>query len=142
MVFSANSEYLFVAGIDNCIKAINLTSNSLDFSMYGHTDTITSLSLSHSGNFLLSNSMDNTLRCWDVRPFIQGEQRQMKIYYGHQHTNLEKNLLGCGWSHDDRFVTAASADRLTYVWNWQTQEIENRLGGHKGCVNDVKFSPN
>lgn len=31
--------------------------------------------------FLLSNSMDNTLRQWDVRPFVTGS-RQVKAYQG------------------------------------------------------------
>ena len=33
----------------------------------GHTDTITGLSLSPDGSFLLSNSMDQTIRMWDIR---------------------------------------------------------------------------
>lgn len=31
--------------------------------------------------FLLSNAMDNTLRQWDVRPFVTGS-RQVKVYQG------------------------------------------------------------
>ena len=38
-------------------------------SMAGHSDTVTGLQLSPSGTHLLSNSMDNTLRTWDVRPY-------------------------------------------------------------------------
>lgn len=40
----------------------------------GHTDTITSISLSPDGNFLLSNSMDHSIRLWDIRPFVVGNR--------------------------------------------------------------------
>ena len=33
----------------------------------GHQDTVTGLSVSKNGHFLLSNSMDNTVRAWDLR---------------------------------------------------------------------------
>lgn len=58
---------------------------------------------------------------------------------GHTHQSAEKNLLRCSWSHDDTLVTSGSADKMGYVWNVQNTKLEHRLGGHKGCVNDVKF---
>ena len=56
--------------------------------MKGHSDTVTGMSLSPDGSYLLSNSMDNSLRIWDVRPFAPSE-RCLKILTGHQH-NFEK----------------------------------------------------
>jgi Prp8 binding protein len=53
---------VFFGGLDNSIKALNLRNNTIDFALLGHTDTITGIAVSHSGNYLLSNSMDNTLR--------------------------------------------------------------------------------
>ena len=35
--------------------------------LLGHEDTLTGLSVSKNGNFLLSNAMDNTVRAWDLR---------------------------------------------------------------------------
>ena len=77
--------------------------------MRGHTDTITSIALSNCGSFVLTNSMDNTLRTWDIRPFVTKE-RQIKMFVGHKH-NFEMNLLKCAWSPDDSKITAGSADR-------------------------------
>ena len=64
--------------------------------MKGHCDTVTCLSLSPDGNFVLSNSMDNTVRMWDVRPFAPAN-RCLKAFVGAQH-NFEKNLIRCCWS--------------------------------------------
>ena len=94
VAFSKNNEYVFCAGIDNQITAINLMQNKVDFSLIGHTDTITGLSLSNNGKFLLSNSMDNTLKIWDVRPYINSglqQDRFVKTLSGHVHnSNFEK----------------------------------------------------
>jgi WD40 repeat protein len=46
-------------------------SNPELFTLLGHTDTITGVALSFEGSYLLSNSMDNTIRCFDVRPYIK-----------------------------------------------------------------------
>lgn len=39
------------------------------------------MSLSPDGKTLLSNSMDNTVRAWDVQPFVSGD-RMIKIFLG------------------------------------------------------------
>ena len=35
--------------------------------LLGHEDTLTGLSVSKNGHFLLSNAMDRTVRAWDLR---------------------------------------------------------------------------
>lgn len=143
VAFSKNNEYVFCGGIENKITAINLHQNKVDFVLCGHTDTITGLSLSNNGKYLLSNSMDNTLKIWDVRPYVENQSRLVKSLSGHfQNSGFEKqNLIRCAWSHDDRFVAAGSSDKMAYVWDFHSGNIEHRLGGHKGVVNDVKFGP-
>lgn len=77
-------------GIDNDIKVWDLRKNATLYKLKGHADTITGLSLSPDGSYVLSNAMDNTLRIWDVRPFAPFE-RCVQILSGHQH-NFEKVL--------------------------------------------------
>lgn len=100
----------------------------VDFNLMGHTDTITGLSLSPDGSFLLSNSMDQTLRMWDIRPFVIGNRCQ-KIYTGASHS-FEKNLLKCAWSSDQMYISAGSSDRHAYIWDTQTRKVIHKLGGH------------
>lgn len=113
--------------------------NEILYTLKGHTDTITGLALSADGSYLLSNSMDNALRIWDVRPYAPAE-RCVKVFTGHQH-NFEKNLLRCGWSPDGSKVTAGSADRFVYIWDTTSRRILYKLPGHNGCVNDCAFHP-
>lgn len=102
-------------------------------------DTITGIELSPDGSYVLSNSMDNTLRIWDIRSYAPTE-RCVKIFTGHQH-NFEKNLLRCSWSPDGTKISAGSADRFVYVWDTTTRRILYKLPGHNGSVNSVDFHP-
>ena len=70
-----SDKYIFYGGVDNSIKAWNLVSgNFLEFALLGHKDTITGIRISKS-NSLVSNSMDKSLRKWDVKPFVLGGVR-------------------------------------------------------------------
>ena len=108
--------------------------------MKGHHETITNLCLSPDGNFLLSNAMDNTVRIWDVKPFVSAETRETLVLRGAMH-NYESNLLKCSWSPDGKRVAAGSSDKFVYVWNASESSLLYKLPGHKGSVNEVVFHP-
>jgi Prp8 binding protein len=107
--FGSTTDQVFVAGIDNQVKIYDVRKNAIENTLIGHTDTITGIALSNDGNYLVSNSMDCTIRCWDIRPYVQGS-RCVKVFQGVSH-NFEKNLLRVCWSHDDTLISAGSADR-------------------------------
>lgn len=47
----------------------DLRKEEVTMTLKGHTDSITGMKLSPDGTHLLTNSMDNTLRIWDMRPY-------------------------------------------------------------------------
>ena len=100
---------------------MNLKKNAIEFALIGHMDTVTGLSVSPDGKHLVSNAMDNTVRVWDIRPYVQGDDSARCIHtlFGVQH-NFEKNLLRASWNHDSTLVTAGSADRFVCVWDVAT----------------------
>ncbi|CAF1606328.1 unnamed protein product, partial [Didymodactylos carnosus] len=100
----------------------------------------TGMELSPDGSYLASNSMDSTIRIWDIRPYIQTQERCIKLLQGHQH-NFEKNLLRCSWSPDGKRISCGSADKNVYIWDVATRKILYRLPGHLGSVNEVDFHP-
>lgn len=138
-VFNENADQVVYGGIDNLVKVFDIRKNALCLEMGGHFDSITGLSLSPESSLVLSNSMDNTLCIWDIKPFACND-RCLKTLHGHQH-NFEKNLLRCSWSPDGSKVTAGSSDRFVYIWDTLSKKLLYKLPGHSGCVNEVVFHP-
>jgi len=137
---SSTGDQIYSGGIDNDIKVWDWRNlKSVLTRLEGHTDSITGLSLSHDGSYLLSNAMDNNIFLWDIRPFVQGS-RLLKQFQGIQH-NFEKTLLRCAWSPDGSKISAGSADRFVYIWDTATRRILYKLPGHRGSVNEVDFHP-
>ncbi|OBS58877.1 hypothetical protein A6R68_09973 [Neotoma lepida] len=97
--------------------------------MRGHADSVTGLSLSSEGSYLLSNAMDNTVRVWDVRPFAPKE-RCVKIFQGNVH-NFEKGPA----------LVFMAPCRFVYVWDTTSRRILYKLPGHAGSINEVAFHP-
>ncbi|EMP29958.1 U5 small nuclear ribonucleoprotein 40 kDa protein [Chelonia mydas] len=60
VTFNDTSDQIISGGIDNDIKVWDLRQNKLTYTMRGHADSVTGLSLSSEGSYLLSNAMDNT----------------------------------------------------------------------------------
>lgn len=54
---------------------------------------------------------------------------------------IEKNLIRASWSpHGDK-VAAGSGDRTVAIWDVESKKMLYKLPGHRGSVNDVRFSP-
>ena len=130
---------IYTGCIDNDIKVWDLRKKEVAYSMKGHTDTICSLQVSPDAQYLLSHSHDSTVRTWDVRPFAP-KDRHVKTYDGAP-TGIEKNLLKASWDRTGQRIAAGSGDRSVVVWEARTGKLLHKLTGHKGAVNDCRFSP-
>lgn len=137
--FTDNANQIVFGGIENVVKVYDVRKNDVIYDLIGHFDSITGLSVSPDGAYVLSNSMDNTLCVWDIRPFAP-QDRCVKTLHGHSH-NFEKNLLRCAWSSDGSRVTAGSACRSVVIWDVHSRRVLYKLPGHQGSVNDVQFHP-
>jgi Prp8 binding protein len=137
---SESAHSLFTSGIDPKIYCWDTRRTATPvYGMTGHTDTVTSLAVHPETTHILSNSMDQTIRSWDIRPF-GGTKRHAKTFVGHRHS-VEKGLLKCDWSADGSMVTGGSSDGRVHIWDEvSTQELYD-LPGHAGCVHAVTFHP-
>ena len=128
VAYGGDGNTVYTGGIDNCITVWDMRTQSMSMKMKGHNDTITCLSLHPKGTHLLSNSMDETLKTWDVRPFVEDEgKRHCKTFTGGTH-NAEKGLLNCAWSSDGTMVTGGSADKVVHIWDeLSTEEVSKAL---------------
>ncbi|TMS18318.1 U5 small nuclear ribonucleoprotein 40 kDa protein [Larimichthys crocea] len=151
VTFNDTSDQILSGGIDNDIKVWDLRQNKLIYNMHGHGDSVTGLSLSSEGSYLLSNSMDNTVErgLHDIafHPLIplpslsavlSNEEVHVSSYYCNSSPH---NLLRCSWSTDGSKIAAGSADRFVYIWDTTSRRILYKLPGHAGSVNEVAFHP-
>jgi Prp8 binding protein len=130
---------LFTGGIDNDIKVWDLRKQAVTYTLIGHADTVASLQLSPDNQTLLSNAHDSTVRTWDVRPFAPADRRIMT--YDGAPTGQERNLLKASWDSKGEKIAAGSGDQTVAIWEARTGKLLNKLPGHRGAVNDVRFHP-
>lgn len=102
-------------------QVYDIRKNEQVYTLTGHTDTPTSLSLSPNGSYLLSPSLSSTALIHDVRPFSPSPNRVHRILRGAP-AGFENTLLRGAWSKDDggRRVAVGGADRMVCIW-----EVEN-----------------
>lgn len=99
------------------------------YTLLGHTDTPTSLSLSPNGNFLLSPSFSSQTIIHDVRPFAPTPNRVHRVLQGSP-AGFEQTLLRAAWSRDDggSRVAVGGADRMVCIWEVESGKILYKVG--------------
>ncbi|MHA1989340.1 MAG: serine hydrolase [Candidatus Hodarchaeales archaeon] len=98
------------------LQLINITSGKSVKSFIGHKDTITSLSFSKNGSFLISGSWDNTVKLWNVET---GEE--IKSF------NHTKYVMDVEFSIDEKSIISGSMDKTINIWEIDSGTIKKEL---------------
>ena len=131
---------IYAGGIDNDIKVWDIRKKAVVYSMFGHTDTVTSLRVSPDSQSLLSYSHDSTAITWDIRPFAPAERR-IRTFDGAP-AGMEQNLMKASWDNTGKRIAAPAGDGTVVIWSVDSGKLLYKLPGHKGTVNCAEFSPN
>ncbi|KII94704.1 hypothetical protein PLICRDRAFT_148813 [Plicaturopsis crispa FD-325 SS-3] len=142
VAWSKDGATLYAGALDNEIHVYDLRKQEQVYTLTGHTDTPTSLSLSPSGSYLLSPSFSSQVIIYDVRPFSPSPSRIHRVLQGAP-AGFENTLLRGAWSKDDggNRVAVGGADRMVCIWDVESGRILYKLPGHKGTVTAVDFHP-
>jgi Prp8 binding protein len=94
------------------------------YSLTGHTDTPTSISLSPDGSYILSPSLSSQTLIHDVRPFSSSANRIHRTLHGAP-AGFENTLLRGAWSKEDggRRVAVGGADRMVCIWEVESSKL-------------------
>ncbi|KAH7912924.1 WD40-repeat-containing domain protein [Hygrophoropsis aurantiaca] len=140
--WSMDGQNVYVGALDNEIHVYDLRKNEQVYTLGGHSDTPTSLSLSPNGSYLLSPSFSSQTIIHDVRPFSPSPSRVHRVLHGAP-AGFENSLLKGAWSKDDGGgrVAVGGADRMVCVWDVESGRVLYKLPGHKGTVTSVDFHP-
>ncbi|MFC1805391.1 hypothetical protein ACFL09_00225, partial [Planctomycetota bacterium] len=98
----------------------------------GHEDTVTSVTYSFDGRWVMSGSVDHTVRVWDARTGAE-----VRCLRGHEDT-----VTSVTYSFDGRWVMSGSVDHTVRVWDARTGAEVRCLRGHEDTVTSVVCSPN
>jgi WD40 repeat protein len=99
--------------------------------LQGHTYWVFACQISPDNRFIVSASLDKTLKVWDT---ATGVER----FTLSGHTD---SLQSCQISADNRFIVSASDDGTLKVWDTATGVERFTLVGHANSVRDCQISP-
>jgi WD40 repeat protein len=121
-VFTSHGKFLKMWEVDTHAEARNFV---------GHSELISSLSLSADGKILLSTSRDGSTRLWDVGT---GLMIRKLVNEGATHVGL--------FSADGKSVYTAGSDRLIRQWDSNTSKVLRVFEGHKSDISTLRLHPN
>jgi len=100
-------------------------------SLEGHTDWVRAVAVSPDGRFIVSGSVDRTVKVWEAE-----SGRLLRSLEGHT-----DDVNAVAVSPDGRFIVSGSEDRTVKVWEAESGRLLRSLEGHTGSVNTVGVSP-
>ena len=95
----------------------------------GHTDMITKAIFSKDGKYVVSSSLDNTVRIWEA-----STGQCLGIY------NESCDVISIDFSPDGTYIVAGLLNNKINIWNIEKRECIYTLEGHSGWINSVSFS--
>jgi len=110
----------------NVIDMINIESFA------GHTNPVNSVCFSPDGRFVLSASLDETMKLWQV-----STGHCLQTFRGHKNSIRSVSISANG-----RYIISGSGDSSLKVWDISTGQCIKSFERHAGGVKSCCFSPN
>ncbi|MBW4487818.1 MAG: serine/threonine protein kinase [Trichocoleus desertorum ATA4-8-CV12] len=98
----------------------------------GHSSWVMSLAISSRKQILVSGSLDDTLKVWNLQT-----GNLIRTLPGHL-----KAINSVAISPDGQLLVSGSDDTTVKIWNLQTGDLLHNLVGHSRDVNSVMITPN
>jgi WD40 repeat protein len=105
-----------------------------NLTMRGHTDKVYCATFSADGKYVVSGSVDHTIRIWDA------QSGNLVLGPLEMHTDIVKCVA---FSPSGRRIASGFYDHTVWVWDAMTgHAVAGPLEGHTGAIWSVCFSPN
>ncbi|XP_055853806.1 periodic tryptophan protein 2 homolog [Episyrphus balteatus] len=133
ITYSPDGQYIATGGQDHKVKLWN-TSNGFCFVTFSeHTSSVTGVQFSKNKKFLVSSSLDGTVRAYDIIRY-----RNFRTF-----TSPRPVQFACvAIDHSGELIVAGGQDVFEiYLWSVKLGKLLEILSGHEGPVTAIAFSP-
>ncbi|TMW55811.1 hypothetical protein Poli38472_008459 [Pythium oligandrum] len=117
------------------------------FSLTGHDRSVNCVRFSPNGQYLASASDDSTIIVWTKPKTAEADWSWDKIT---SFSDVSRTLLACGhkgditdiaWSPDSAYLSSASVDNCSVIWNIEKGEVTERRKDHTQYVQGIAWDP-
>ncbi|XP_068638394.1 protein RAE1-like [Aristolochia californica] len=96
-------------------------------------DSVSSLSFSSKGNYLVATSWDNQVKCWEV---LQSGENVEKASISH-----DQPVLCSTWKDDGATVFSGGCDKQVKMWSLMSGDQTVTVGMHDAPIKEVAWIP-
>lgn len=128
LCFSVDGQTICSGHVDGNLRLWDIQRGKLLSEVAAHANAITSLSLSRSGNIILSSGRDNSHNLFDMRTL------EICATFRANGSRVASNWSRSCISPDDGYVAAGSADGSVHVWSVGNAKIVSTLKEHTSPV--------
>lgn len=133
IAYSPDGQYIVTGGEDSKVKLWNVNSGFCFVTFSEHTSAVTAVQFSNNKKFLVSASLDGTVRAYDIIRY-----RNFRTFTSPQPVQFSCVAL----DHSGEFLAAGGQDIFEiYLWSMKLGRLLEILSGHEGPVISIAFSP-
>ncbi|XP_037895786.1 periodic tryptophan protein 2 homolog isoform X1 [Glossina fuscipes] len=131
--YSPDGQYIATGGEDSKVKLWNTQSGFCFVTFTEHTSAITAVQFSRSKKFLVSSSLDGTVRAFDITRY-----RNFRTF-----TSPRLIQFSCvAVDYSDELIVAGGQDVFEiYLWSIKLGTLLEVISGHEAPVSSLAFAP-
>ncbi|XP_071445521.1 periodic tryptophan protein 2 homolog [Hetaerina americana] len=133
LCYSPDGQFIATGGDDAKVKLWNTASGFCFVTFSEHSASISGIQFSHNGKFVISASLDGTVRAFDLTRY-----RNFRTF-----TSPRPVQFSCvAMDSSSEFVAAGGQDVFEiYLWSLKVGRLLEVMSGHEGPVASIAFSP-